>query len=318
MGINSIVERTKSSRIAIAAGVLAIAAGGGAYYYFVYQPDMQNQAAAAKPPVARKAQSAPPKPVAKKPVIVQPTVQALGVPAAASQGVSPGVSPEVTPAQQPVITPVASAGSPVPETAVEPPKPEPVVQKNQPKKRRAATRRKQASEPEQVAKPEQVAAMDSKPDTADISQQVAPEAKDVLLEPAAPPVEPVPAPAEPPPAKPAPVESSPVVPVEAVHIAADEPASQRRGITPKYNDMMTAVLRGDRDAAKQLLDLGWWVDKPSANGITPLMAAVMNRDTQMVQLLLEHGAEPSVQALKLARKNMDAATASLLEQKGAK
>jgi ankyrin repeat protein len=93
---------------------------------------------------------------------------------------------------------------------------------------------------------------------------------------------------------------------------------QRRGITPKYNDMMTAVLRGDREAAKQLLDLGWWVDKPSANGITPLMAAVMNRDTQMVQLLLEHGAEPSAQALKLARKNKDAATASLLEQKGAK
>ena len=164
--------------------------------------------------------------------------------------------------------------------------------------------------------------MDSKPDTPDISQQVSPQAQDVLLEPAASPDDPVTAPAEPSPVKPAPipapVESVPVAPVETVHIAADEPASQRRGITPKYNDMMTAVLRGDREAAKQLLDLGWWVDKPSANGITPLMAAVMNRDTQMVQLLLEHGAEPSVQALRLARKNKDAATASLLEQKGAK
>lgn len=107
-------------------------------------------------------------------------------------------------------------------------------------------------------------------------------------------------------------------PVEAESIAADEPAPQRGGITPKYNDMLTPVLRGDRDAVKQLLDLGWWVDKPGTGGITPLMAAVMNRDTQMVQLLLDHGAEPSVQALRLARKNKDTATAALLEQKGAR
>lgn len=312
MDINSLVERIKSSRIAIAAGVLAIVAGGGgAYFYFVDQPEAQNVTVAAKPPVVRKPQLAPAKP-AVKPVSVQMTVPAPGVPAAVSQSVSPSVSP----AQQPVITPVATAGAPVPEAAAEPAKPEPVVQKNRPGKHNAATR------PEQVAKPEQVAAMATKPDTADTSQQAAPQPQplDVLLEPAASPVEP--APAEPSPVKPAPVpapvETVPVAPVEAAHIAAGEPASQRRGITPKYNDMMTAVLRGDREAAKQLLDLGWWVDKPSANGITPLMAAVMNRDTQMVQLLLEHGAEPSVQALRLARKNKDAATASLLEQKGAR
>lgn len=309
MDINSLVERIKSSRIAIAAGVLAIAAGGGAYFYFVYQPQMQNQAAVAMPPVASKPQPAAAKP-AVKPVSVQPTLPAPSVPAA----VSPGISPSVSPAQQPVITPVATAGAPVPETAAEAAKPEPVVQKDQPKKRMAVTR------PKQATKPEQVAAMDNKTDTPDISQQVAAQAQDVLLEPAASPVEPVPAESSvvKPAPVPAPVESASVAPVEPVHFAADEPASQRRGITPKYNDMMTAVLRGDREAAKQLLDLGWWVDKPSANGITPLMAAVMNRDTQMVQLLLEHGAEPSVQALRLARKNKDAATASLLEQKAAK
>lgn len=89
-------------------------------------------------------------------------------------------------------------------------------------------------------------------------------------------------------------------------------------ITPKYNDVMTAVLRSDLQAAKELLDLGWWVDKPSASGITPLMAAVMNRDLPMVQLLLDYGAEPTAKALELARKNKDTATATLLENKGAR
>jgi uncharacterized RDD family membrane protein YckC len=96
------------------------------------------------------------------------------------------------------------------------------------------------------------------------------------------------------------------------------PDSESRVIKPKYNDVMTAVLRGDGDAVKQLLDLGWWVDKPNSDGFTPLMAAITNRDTQMVQLLLDHGAVPSSQALKLAREKKDAATASLLEQRGAR
>lgn len=96
------------------------------------------------------------------------------------------------------------------------------------------------------------------------------------------------------------------------------PDMESKVIKPKYNDVMTAVLRGDGDAVKQLLDLGWWVDKPDSGGLTPLMAAVINRDTQMVQLLLDHGAVPSSQALKLARDKKDAATASLLEQRGAR
>jgi len=83
---------------------------------------------------------------------------------------------------------------------------------------------------------------------------------------------------------------------------------------PKYNDMLTAALRGDKDAVQQLLDLGRWVDKPGASGLTPLMGAVMNRDIQMAQLLLEHGADPTAQTLKLAQKNKDAAMVSLLQQ----
>ena len=99
-----------------------------------------------------------------------------------------------------------------------------------------------------------------------------------------------------------------VIPESAV--AAAEPSI----ITLKYNDMLTAALRGDKDGVMQLLDMGRWVDKPGPSGLTPLMAGVMNRDTEMVQLLLEHGAEPTAQALKLARKNKDAAMVLLLEQ----
>ena len=97
---------------------------------------------------------------------------------------------------------------------------------------------------------------------------------------------------------------------------SESPNSNFRVIKPKYNDVMTAVLRSDDEAVKQLLDLGWWVDKPGADGYTPLTAAVMNRDTQMVQLLLDHGAIPSPQLLKLAQERKDTATLSLLEQRG--
>lgn len=97
-----------------------------------------------------------------------------------------------------------------------------------------------------------------------------------------------------------------------------ELAAEPKITTPKYNDILTAVLRSDKDAVRQLLALGRWIDKPGSSGLTPLMAAVMNRDAQMVQLLLEQGAEASTQALKLARKNKDVATVLLLEQHGAR
>jgi len=221
-------------------------------------------------------------PVATPPVVKKPQ-PAPAKPAAKPVSVQPLMpAPSVPPtAQQPAVVTIVA---PVPEKTVQPAKPELAVEKFEPEKRQAATK------PEQVHMPEQMDKTDNKLDMPGMSQQVAPQSQDVLLAPT-----------------PSPAESAPV-----------EPALERRGITPKYNDIMTAVMRGDREAAKELLDLGWWVDKPGENGITPLMAAVMNRDTQMVQLLLEHGAEPSAQALRLARKNKDAAMAALLEQKGAR
>jgi len=87
---------------------------------------------------------------------------------------------------------------------------------------------------------------------------------------------------------------------------------------------MTAVLKPDREAVVELIDLGRWVDKPDGNGVTPLQAAVRNRDTAMTELLLRRGANINASAsngltaLMIARANGDAAMVSLLERSGAK
>jgi len=199
--------------------------------------------------------------------------------------------------------PVAGAAAkPVPE-AEPAPKPEPV----------AKAEPKPAPKPEPVAKP-------------------APKPKPVAKptpkpEPVAKP-EPIPAPvvvaaASAPPASATPVaEPKPEPPVAAAPAVA--PVLGPPPITPKYNDVMTAVLYGDRDAVSQLLDLGRWVDKPDSNGLTPLMAAVLALDADMVLLLLERGADPNLQApggevaLEMARRNGDGASESLLLKAGAR
>lgn len=95
-------------------------------------------------------------------------------------------------------------------------------------------------------------------------------------------------------------------------------------VTPRFNDVMTAVLYADQAAVAQLLDLGRWVDKPDSSGLTPLMAAVLARDADMVQVLLARGADPSLQApggdvaLDMARQNGDGASEALLLKAGAK
>ena len=93
-------------------------------------------------------------------------------------------------------------------------------------------------------------------------------------------------------------------------------------ITPKFNDVMTAVLRQDQAAVTQLLDLGWWVDKPNSSGFTPLMEAVAMGDAPMAELLLKRGANPNAAArdgsvLQIAKRNRDAAMAELLRRYGA-
>lgn len=102
------------------------------------------------------------------------------------------------------------------------------------------------------------------------------------------------------------------------------PAVAPKVHTPKYNDLMTAVLKPDREGVSHLLELGRWVDKPDANGITPLLAAVRNRDTAMAELLLARGANANVSAsngfnaLMISRANGDSAMTTLLQRAGAR
>lgn len=94
--------------------------------------------------------------------------------------------------------------------------------------------------------------------------------------------------------------------------------------TPRYNDLMTAVLKPDHKGVTELLDLGRWIDKPDGTGTTPLIAAVRNRDTPMVELLLSRGANVNAtasngfSALGMARSNGDSAMATLLQRSGAR
>ncbi len=91
-------------------------------------------------------------------------------------------------------------------------------------------------------------------------------------------------------------------------------------IKVKYNDLMTAVICKDSDAVTQLLDLGWWVDRPDQTGLPPLLEAVKLGDAKMVELLLMRRAEVNTRggsALKIARRNQDLVMEELLLSYGA-
>jgi len=194
--------------------------------------------------------------------------------------------PPVAAISAPVAAPVriASVAQPVPEQKSDSVKSEPAAQKPAPKKPKVKKRPVRTTK---VAKPKVAESKVAEPKVAEpkVAEPSVPAKTQQIVPP-----------------------NSMVLPVPV--LAATEP----KIITPKYNDMLTAVLRGDIEGVKQLLDLGRWVDKPGPSGMTPLMAGVMNRDTQMVQFLLEHGAKPSSQAIDLARKNKDSAIVLLLEQ----
>jgi uncharacterized RDD family membrane protein YckC len=102
-------------------------------------------------------------------------------------------------------------------------------------------------------------------------------------------------------------------------------APPRKGVvvTPRYNDVMTAVMYRDAAGITQLLDLGWWVDRPDTNGLSPLMAAAWNGDAALVQLLLERGADPYRRArggsvLDYAGRSGDGAIIEMLKKAGAR
>jgi uncharacterized RDD family membrane protein YckC len=107
-------------------------------------------------------------------------------------------------------------------------------------------------------------------------------------------------------------------PAETAAMASSGPAK-----TPKYNDVMTAVMNRDGAGAAEALELGFWVDRPDSNGVTPLMVAARNGDVDMTELLLRHGADPNRggpggSVLAYAARGGNAKVADLLRRAGAR
>ncbi len=114
---------------------------------------------------------------------------------------------------------------------------------------------------------------------------------------------------------------APRKPAAPAAVAEAPPAPPAK--TPKYNDVMTAVVYRDQAAVRELLELGFWVDRPDSTGATPLMAAALIGDAAIVQLLLKSGANANSSAaggsvLDNARKSGDAKIVEMLRRAGAR
>jgi len=245
----------------------------------------------------------------------------------------------------PVPQPSTETPPPVPPVAVVTPEAPPATAPAPapaPKPAATPAPRKAAPAPAAVAsapaKPAAAPAAPAKPASAEVKPapaKPAAAAKVAAVPPAkqaAPAVAPKPAPAlsaelvsEPPAAKPRPERRS-AAPRPAAQAPDPVPAvPPRRGVvvTPKYNDVMTAVMYRDAAGITQLLDLGWWVDKADTNNVSPLMAAAWNGDAALVQLLLERGADPNRRArggsvLEYAGRSGDGAIIEMLKKAGAR
>ena len=301
----------------------------GAYYYFteVYLPQMAQdmgqqmeqqmkqaqEGMPAKPapgqtPVAKAPEPAPaPAPAAAgeaKPMTPQEIAEfekklAEAKPAPATPTPAKPATAEVKPAPA---KPAPAAKEAAPKPAAAPAKPEAVpASKEAPAKVAAAT----AAKPKPESKPAAVAVAKPKP-------VAAPAPAPLVTEPPSPP----PARTVEPRAPAAPAAAPVVAPV--VVAPPSRPAR-----SPKFNDVMTAVMFRDAAAVSELLELGWWVDRPDSNGLTPLMAAAWNGDAALAQILLKAGADPNAHArggsvLDYAGRGEDARVIELLRNSGAR
>lgn len=200
------------------------------------------------------------------------------------------------PAPAPVAKPAPAPAAPAPVQAAQP-APAPVAPVPAP-----------AAAPAPVVKPAAAPAPVAKPATP-VKVAVAPKP---------------PAMQEPKPAPPAPVQSTRPRVESLQQVAGPRSVPTPPPVSPRFNDVMTAVLYRDRETVAQLLDLGRWADKRDSNGMTPLMIAAFNGDSAMARLLLERGADPrllapgGLTALEFARESGDAATIQLLQPGGAR
>lgn len=94
--------------------------------------------------------------------------------------------------------------------------------------------------------------------------------------------------------------------------------------SPRFNDLMTAVIYGDPKTVEELLSLGKWPDKPDTRGVTSLMMAATLGDVPSTEALLKAGANPNRPgpggdtASSIARERQNAAMVSLLQRYGGK
>ena len=307
----------------VAAVVALLISIGGGYYYFteIYLPEMTQETAQRMEKAKREAQKGAPgaKPApAQAPVAQAPTPAPAPAAQPAPEMAAPDAPKAMTPqeiaefekrkmgqakpepAKVAVVTPPAPASAPEPaqkSAAQDPAKPAALETKPEPAKPASAPVVKESA-------PKAAAAPAAKPKPAPVPPAEAPAA--LVSEPPAPP----PAPrAEQP---------RPSVPLAVVVAPASRPAR-----SPKFNDVMTAVMYRDAAAATELLELGWWVDRPDSNRVTPLMAAAWIGDVAMTQLLLKGGADPNLRGpggsvLDYAGRGGDAQIIELLKKSGAR
>jgi uncharacterized RDD family membrane protein YckC len=336
--VSTVVLRTGQSHFLKAAGATAAAIVVtviGGYYYMSSLYNVEAERAEKAMQAAQKG-----KPPAK-PVVEQAQAPGAAFPAG---GKPPAPAEQAAPAPaKPAPSPVAVQPTPAPaKPAAAPTAPEPAP-------KAVATAPAKEAAPMKVAAPQvKEPAPAAKPAAAPApAKAVTAEPKPVPAQPVAP-VAAAPAkPAAPSPAKAAAAKPRPAPRPEPVTVAAaaDEapkaapPAPAPRPARPPvevttvpaaasapmltYNDIMTAVMYRDRAAAAQLLDLGWWPDRRDSNGVTPLMAAAMNGDAEMTELLLSRGADPQRRGpggstLDYAGRGGNAQVLELLRKAGAR
>jgi len=273
---------------AVVAAVVALAITiGGGYYYFaeVYLPQMADDMGRQMDKAAKQARA----PVTPAPAPAPAAQQSAPAPTATG-GPKPMTPQEIAEFEK-------KMGEAKPESAkvAEVAQPAPAATPAPDKKPAAPAPAKPAAAPAAAAKPE------PKPAAAPVPAPK-PESK-VAAAPVAPPKpKPVPAPAaeaptalvaEPPAPAPAEEPRAPATPAVAAPAPVRVPAASGRVISPRFNDIMSAVIFRDTATVAQLLDLGWWADRPDSNGVTPLMDAAWLGDEEATRLLLKGGADPN-------------------------